>query len=407
MRSRTPGALAAALLSTAICLALGISSVPAAGVATDQSYWVPKSRDLVIHGHGYGHGHGMSQYGAQGAARSGSSYRQIVSHYYPGTTMSRKSGRVRVLITADTTSDVVVSPSEGLKVRDRATGAVHRLPASTAIKRWRLDVVNGSTVIEKYTDRWRRFDPRGDSGGTMTGVGEFSADGAVTLWLPDGSTNRYRGILRASPSTGGAATLDTVNALSVDSYLQGVVPYEMPASWHREAVKAQAVAARSYAFWSRDQNKQRSYQICDTTSCQMYGGMGGEDLRSNRAVAATSNEILTYGGEPAFTQSSSSSGGWTAKGSVPYLPAQQDPFDDWAGNSMHAWSKKLTAGAFETKYPRLGKLRRIRVTDRVGHGDWGGRVNRLVLDGTRHDVAMSGDSLRVALGLRSTWFRFS
>ncbi len=66
---------------------------------------------------------------------------------------------------------------------------------------------------------------------------------------------------------------------------------------------------------------------------------------------------------------------------------------------------KISAGNLERKYPRLGVLREIRITDRTGHGEWGGRVNRLVLDGSRGDVALSGDSFRWALGLRSTWFK--
>ncbi len=164
------------------------------------------------------------------------------------------------------------------------------------------------------------------------------------------------------------------------------------------------MAARTYATWSRNQNRHRYYQICDTTACQVYGGASGEDARSNAAVRATRRQILTYQGRPAFTQFSSSSGGWTAAGSVPYLTAQPDPYDGWDGNPVHDWSLTIDAGRFERSYPSLGTLRRIRVVNRDGNGEWDGRVVSVVLDGTRGDVTISGDEFRWAFGLRSNWF---
>ncbi len=190
----------------------------------------------------------------------------------------------------------------------------------------------------------------------------------------------------------------------MDSYIKGVIPSEMPASWHAEAVKAQAVAARTYASWSRAQNAKRYYQICDTTSCQVYGGVSREDSRSNAAVAATARQILTHGGKPAFTQFSASSGGWTSAGSVPYLPAQADPFDGHARNPVHNWQVTVDASRLEKSYPAIGTLRRIRVTSRDGNGEWSGRVWNIQLDGSKADRTMSGDSFRWMFGLRSSWF---
>ncbi|MDQ3615463.1 MAG: SpoIID/LytB domain-containing protein [Actinomycetota bacterium] len=405
MLTRTLGAVIA-FATTAAGVLLGLSAGSAEADGGDLSAQAGVER-VLIRGHGYGHGHGMSQYGAQGAALQGRTYRQIADFYYPGTAWAQMRGRVRVLITGDTTSEVIVSPVRNLTVRDRAGATTYRLPVSDGISRWRLGLAGDRTVIEKLSGgHWSRYNPPGDSAGALVGVGEFLAAEPMTLWLPDGSTRKYRGLLRAAPPYGQTGSLDTVNALSMDAYLQGVVPYEMPASWHPEAVKAQSIAARTYATWSRNQNRSRYYQICDTTSCQVYGGASGEDYRSNVAVAATSRQILTYGGEAAFTQFSSSSGGWTAKGSVPYLPAKRDPYDGWSGNPMHSWSTTVDASRLERMYPRLGTLRDARVTSRTGDGDWGGRVVRLVLDGSDGDVTMSGDSLRWALGLRSNWFKF-
>ena len=217
----------------------------------------------------------------------------------------------------------------------------------------------------------------------------------------------YRGSLRSATPVPGGKARDTVNVLSMDDYLRGVIPTEMPASWQPEAVKAQAVAARTYATWSRSQYPTRYYQICDTSYCQVYGGQGAEDPRSNAAVTATARQILTYGGKPAFTQFSSSSGGWTSAGSVPYLAANADPYDDYDGNPVHAWTLSLSARAVERAYPRVGTLNRIRVTRRDGNGEWKGRVWTLVLDGSKSDVTVSGDEFRARFGLRSSWFTVS
>ncbi|HET7533939.1 MAG TPA: SpoIID/LytB domain-containing protein [Nocardioidaceae bacterium] len=403
MAARRRGA-AVAVLATAMALgSLGgdLRNQRAEAASTDQSYWVPVSKKIVVNGHGYGHGHGMSQHGAQGAALKGLSYKEIGEFYYPGTTWGKVKGKVRVLISADTSDDVVVSSTAGLGVRNLAERTTHVLPVRDGVSRWRLVVRQGRTVVQFYNGSWRRF--RAPWVKQITGDAEFFANGPIRLWTPSGSRT-YRGFLRAAAPSRGSSARDTVNVVSMDQYVMGVVPYEMPASWHPEAVKAQAVAARTYATWSRNQNMRRHYQICDTTACQVYGGTGSEDPRSNVAVRATQRLILTHGGKPAFTQFSASSGGWTSAGSMPYLPAKEDPYDDWQGNTVHSWRTTVDVSRLERSHPSIGTLRRIWVTNRDGNGEWQGRVTSLVLDGTKGNVTISGDSFRWAFALRSSWF---
>jgi stage II sporulation protein D len=389
------------LLAVGLAIATSVG-VPASAVTVDQSYWVPASGSVVVRGHGFGHGHGMSQYGAQGAAKQGLTYKQIVDFYYPGTSWSTVTGKVRVLITADTSTDVVVGRVPSMTLRDLGNGRTYTLPTPSGVTRWRVTVGAGNkSVVDYLTGSWHRWKPGGRE--ALAGDGEFAAPSPLTLFTPSGA-RRYRGALRSASPQAGSAARDTVNVLSMDDYLRGVIPTEMPASWHPEAVKAQAVAARTYATWSRSQYPARYYQICDTTSCQVYRGMDAEDPRSNDAVTATARQILTYGGKPAFTQFSSSSGGWTSAGSVPYLPAKADPYDGFAGNSVHEWTTTVEVARIERAYPALGTLARIQVTRRDGNGEWKGRVWSLVLDGTKADVSVSGDSFRSRLGLRSTWF---
>jgi SpoIID/LytB domain protein len=391
----------AGTLGAITVLLLGAVGSQAPAVTVSQA-WTKVQSTITVRGHGYGHGHGMSQYGAYGAARQGLPADQILAFYYPGTTLGPVGGRIRVLISGDTTDDVVVSPAAGLAVRDRGDKTTYQLPEIPGLQRWRLAVADGATVVEHLTDTWRRWElPDGKP--SLAGDGQFKAAEPLTLWTPAGAET-YRGKLRSASPGAGSSARDTVNILRLDDYVKGVVPYEMPASWHPEAVKAQAVAARTYAAWTRAQYRKRYYQICDTTSCQVYGGVGGEQPAASAAVDATARQVLRHEGSPAFTQFSASSGGWTAAGSRPYLPAQEDPYDGHDANPNHAWAVTVARARLERAYPAIGTLRRIQVTSRDGNGEWLGRVRTLRLDGSRSDRTVTGDSFRWALGLRSTWF---
>lgn len=357
---------------------------------------VPSDGILRLTGHGFGHGHGMSQYGARGAARKGLTHRQILSFYYPGTTLGSRRGHIRVLLTADADNDVRVAPASGLRVREVASGTSYPLPVSVTTHSWRLRTVSGRTTLEYYDGAWRAHRPGGRQ---LGGDAEFHRRSGTLALRVAGSTRVYRGALRLSRS-------DTVNVLSLDDYVRGVVPAEMPTSWEPAAVRAQAVAARTYAAFDRAAHLTRHYQTCDTTSCQVYGGVASEDSRGTAAVIATANEVLVHGGKPAFTQFGSSSGGWTVAGSMPYLVARADPYDNHSGNPVHTWTNTVTRAEVQQAWPSLGTLKRVVVTRRDGRGEWSGRVEQLVLDGSRADATVSGSTFRSTFGLRSAWFRF-
>ncbi len=154
--------------------------------------------------------------------------------------------------------------------------------------------------------------------------------------------------------------------LPLESYLKGVVPREVPAAWTPHAVRAQAVAARTYAAFERAQPLAEHYQICDTTQCQVYGGFTDEHPASNKAVQATKKRVLLAAGEPAFTQFSASNGGWTSAGAFDYLPAQEDPFD----TAYQGWTDTVTAREVEQALPAIGTFQR-------GRGDRARRQRRL------------------------------
>ncbi|MEJ7796081.1 MAG: SpoIID/LytB domain-containing protein [Nocardioides sp.] len=390
-RAATP--VISARIVGAVVLAV-LVALPTSAFATSE---VERAQATVaIEGNGFGHGRGLSQHGAQAAAKQGRTYRQILRFYYPGLSWGSAAGTVSVLLTGDTTSDVVVSARPKLKVRSLGSGKTYALNKRNA-KQWRITPAGTRSTISFLTNRWRALR-------VVPGDAQFTAGGRpITLHTPAGKV-AYRGSLRsASPAGGGTAVRDTVNVVALDDYLQGVVPREVPALWHPQAVRAQAVAARTYAAFERSRPLAGHYQICDTSLCQVYGGQSAEHPASNAAIVATAREVLTKGGEPAFTQFSASNGGWTSAGSFSYLPAQQDPYD----RAYRGWRTSLDTDAIAAAYPALGSFRSIKVVQRDGNGRYGGRVEKLRITGSRTSIVANGDSFRSIFGLRSTLFQIS
>jgi stage II sporulation protein D len=202
-----------------------------------------------------------------------------------------------------------------------------------------------------------------------------------------------------------ASSITPVNTLPMEDYLRAVVPAEMPSSWHPNALAAQAVAARSYASYDRaTATVGRTWDTCDTTSCQMYSGRPAEALTSDSAIAATAGQTLTYQGQPAFTQFGAANGGWSAAGTKPYLVAQADPYDGVIPNSANSWTNSIPVASIEAKWPSIGSYRQLRIISRDGNGEWGGRVLQAAIDGSAGSVTVTGATIRSAFGLRSEWF---
>ncbi|AWB93220.1 hypothetical protein C3E78_13970 [Aeromicrobium chenweiae] len=377
-----------------------------AGASVGTTATVPSSGKVTVKGHGYGHGIGMSQYGAEGAARKGVKYPAILSTYYPGTKLATKGGNIRVLISQDTTDPVDIVGASGLVFRKITSGYKAKLPTKikgAKVKKWRITKVSNrktqSALQYKTTGTFKAYKSI-----RWTGDGQFEGPSRIRLIMPNGSTVKYRGAIRSALPAKGSTKRDTVNVLPIDHYVRGVIAAEMPAGWKPEALKAQAVAARTYGV--RSLAPKRYYDICSTTACQVYGGASRETATTDAAVRGTTNKILTYNGTPALTQFSSSSGGYTSKGSQPYLKAVVDPYDNWSGNANHAWSTTVSASTIQKAYPAIGKLKQLKITKRSGAGDWGGRVTSINLVGSSKTVTISGDDARWAFGLKSNWFRF-
>jgi SpoIID/LytB domain protein len=194
----------------------------------------------------------------------------------------------------------------------------------------------------------------------------------------------------------------TINTVLLEDYVRGVVPAEMPTSWAADAVRAQAVAARSYAVRLRDVGRYSGYDICDTTACQVYSGMGRETSNGNAAVRATAGTIVTYRGKVALTQFASSNGGYSARGDYPYLAAHRDPYDGVI--KSQAWTRVIGATSISRAWPSVGTVKQLQITSRDGAGAWGGRVKTIKIIGTSRTATVSGTTFQHMFGMRSSLY---
>jgi stage II sporulation protein D len=404
--SLTRVAIAATTLATVLALNGPAPALASPGLA------VHRGDTIKIAGRGFGHGHGMSQYGAQGAAKQGRSTAQILSFYYPHTGTAQRSGHVRDLITENIGKATTIVARPGLRVRD-LSGTTHTVPSSgpaSRASRWRMTGggAGGTRVSYLNGTGWHFWKQ-------LKGNGEFrSTKSPLTLVLPQGLVT-YRGTLRSMGSISKTTHHVTVNVVSLESYVRGVVPREMPSGWRPAALRAQAVAARTFASHAVEaalDDADQRFNLCDSTACQVYGGKTAEVASTDQATAATAGRVLTYGGHPAFTQFSSSNGGQLAPGGQPYLVGKPDPYDTAAIDPNFSWTVKVSAARIQNTWPSLGRLTSIEVTQRDGSGRWGGRVLALTLHGTTGNVSFGGTGRKLgdfagALGLRSTYVDFS
>jgi stage II sporulation protein D len=352
----------------------------------------PARADLVLDGHGWGHGIGLSQYGAYGyALLEGRDHAWILGHYYSGTSLARTgTGNVRVLLRRTRTPKVCgatrLRDARGRRLR-LSDARIYKLSALSGGRLRVVDTRNGRT-------RGRVVAPV-----TITGGSSWCLRGAADNGVRDGA---YRGSAVIRPD--GRALL-VVNRLGMESYLRGVVPSEMPASWPAEALEAQAVIARSYAL--RGLRPASPYDVYADVRSQVYGGLAREVPAATAAVTATRAQVVTAGGAVAQTFFFSTSGGRTAGneeiwGGTPisYLRSVDDPHDDLS--PYHDWTARFsdaTAGR-KLKSLRVGKLESLEVTGRTASG----RAATVDVTGKDATVSVTAGRIQSLLGLRSTWF---
>jgi len=348
--------------------------------------------EVRVDGRGFGHGIGLSQYGAYGyALKEGRSHRWILGHYYPGTALRRVRARtVRVLLKESSSQKVcgasLAIAGDGRRVRLRDTRMYRVNPSSGG----RLQLFDTSARRTKA----RLANPVRVSGRSTVCLRGLAQNGV--------RNGRYRGQLALVRGTEGVAAINRVN---LEQYLYGVVPAEMPTAWPIEAVKAQAVAARSYALRSLKPDK--TFDMFADVRSQVYRGVIAETARGTAAISRTSGRALMYGSEIARTFFFSTSGGRTAAideewggPPVPYLRSVEDKYDSIS--PVHMWTVRLSDADAERKLGSKvkGKLEAILVAERNSSG----RARTVEIRGSDGITTAAGAQIRTLLGLRSTWF---
>ncbi len=372
LQRRRPLRRLAPALGALLAVAL---SVPASAGAASTFY---------IRGGGDGHGIGLSQYGAYGYALHGKDYRFILGHYYQGTELGSTdpSRRVRVLLATGAASFSQATRAGNTRLDP---GTTYEVQAS------------GSSLTIKTT-----------AGRT---VGRFPAPLTVSGPGPlvDPALGSYRGSFVFRPD--GAGGVETVDMLGLDDYVRGVISAEMPSSWSAEALKAQAVAARTYAITTSVGGA--GFDLYSDTRSQMYTGVSAETASTDAAVAATRGQVVTFNGAPAVTYFFSSSGGhteniqdvWPGSTPEPWLVGVSDPYDGAGGDPYHQWTYQLSLPEATAKLSGLvkGMLRGIQVTS---HGS-SPRILTAAVVGSAARTSVSGASLQSIFGLPTTYASFT
>jgi len=362
--------LPAPISTLPIALALAAAVLLGAAAGADAATWRVK-------GGGFGHGVGMSQWGAYGMAKRGDSHKRILRHYYRGTrvTKLRQARRVRVLLR------ISPGPARFSGVR-RACGK--RLSES---RTYEARLRRGKVLLAR------------PGGKRLAWCGRklFSETDGKVLFEGLG---RYRGGVVIVPTKEPRGSLNVINAVPINAYVKGVVAKEVIPSWPMESLKAQAVAARSFALSSQlDGN---GFELYADTRSQVYLGIAAETARTNRACSATSSRVVTYRGRVAQTFFFDTSGGRTENVEnvwfgepVPYLKSVADPYDEIS--PMHRWARRFSPAEMNRRLAGHveGRLKKVAIT-RYGRSK---RVVWARLVGTRGTTKIRGDSLQYALGL--------
>ena len=157
--------------------------------------------------------------------------------------------------------------------------------------------------------------------------------------------NRYRGGFEYTVSGDG---LQVVNVVDLEDYVKGVLPYEMSGDWELEALKAQAVCARTFACLTTKHLSAYGFDVCNTSDCQVYNGVGEATTATDRAVEETEGECLYYDGELAQAYYHSSDGGATEDAEnvwgtdIPYLQGKEDPYESRISIPDYSWTVTYT-----------------------------------------------------------------
>ena len=222
--------------------------------------------------------------------------------------------------------------------------------------------------------------------------------------------NTYYGGFQYQRAGGGNLTVS--NVISLEDYVQGVIVEEMSASWPVEALKAQAVCARTYAYrnYTAQKHSSQGFDLCNATHCQAYGGMDSVTSESSRAVTDTRGEYLWYNSSLIDAVYSSHDGGATESAvnvwgsNVPYLIGKEDPYEAYVANRVpnYNWTVTYTAQELTDLLNSKGYINSGIVDFRVTKtSPTGNAIEITFTDSSGKSWSKIRDDCRTFLGLRS------
>ena len=259
-----------------------------------------------------------------------------------------------------------------------------------------------------------------DKGIEILGKGVYS--GPIEI-IPVGNTKiivmfngqkyRYRGNIEVAIDKE-HRKLNVINIIGMEEYLYGVLKKEISPSWPSEALKAQAVAARTFAIFNMNKYIDKGYNICASTNSQAYGGVNHEDPLTNKAVDETRGIIMVYKGEPINAVYHSDSGGYTENSEnvwgsfLPYLRSVKSKFEEKVSPPYHTWSYSINEKDLTEKLQKQGhKINSIVSIEPVKKSETG-RASELVFTADNNKVInMKTNDFRILIGvdlIRSTFF---
>lgn len=277
------------------------------------------------------------------------------------------------------------------------TGVVSATPQGFGVFIGPFDTLAEQATAQSLLPDFVPVDPSNRRVSLMNGTHRvLTADMPLQLQEPGAlmlvGGRRYRGVIELGRHTGAGIT--PVNIVHIEDYLKSVVPSEMPASWHLEALKAQTIAARSFTVARRGSHNHLGYELCDTVFSQVYSGVDMEHANSTAAVLGTTGRLAWHGDQVILATYFSSSGGTTENSehvwleAVPYLRGVVDAHETGA----MTWERRFTMSQLtqlaQTANLNIGTVHAISLY----HAD-NGRVRRLTLHGT-HDHSIEREAIR-------------
>jgi stage II sporulation protein D len=382
-------------IALALAVAVSLALLPASQAGADFDFY----------GSGYGHGIGLSQHGALGLAHAGWEGQRIVEHYFRNTSVGPRNPpnpEIKVGLVQHRSAVKLVASAGSFDLRLKSGKLVDTVEAGQS----RTVAIQSGQYQVKRASGEPVGEPVGGTGNHMLAVRNGGHIG-VSDWGHQVS----RGYLQFDIINATQAHL--VAVLPVEHYVFGVS--EVSTAWHMEAQKAQAILARSYAYW-RLAGAPRSGCSCDlfgTSVDQVYTGWskesssGGERWLS--AVNQTSTEVVTYNGSYVYTPYSASSGGhtesienvWPGAAPAPWLKGVCDPHDDFGANPGTSWKLSFSpAQATNALGLGIGTIQSFSNYDRGVSG----RVTKVKVVGTSGSRVVEGWDIRRDLGLKDTRF---